>query len=69
MPLQELAVQCQPASVEGLHLAEITASVWICGSSAREVLWRNAAIDNPCDSGCSRPPFARTRVVDPNRSR
>ena len=47
----------------------MTAWVWICGSSAREVVWRNVAIVNPFVSGCSRPPFERMRVVDPNRSR
>jgi hypothetical protein len=37
-------------------LAEITAWVWICGSSAREVFWRNVAIVKPIVSGCIRRP-------------
>ena len=50
-------------------MAEITAWVWIWGSSARDVVWRNVAIVKPFVSGCSRPPSRRMRVVDPNRSR
>ena len=48
--------------------AEITTWVCNCGSSNRDVVCRNAATVNPWLSGCSRPPFERTRVVDPNRS-
>ena len=47
----------------------MTAWVWICGSSARDVVWRNVAIVSPFVSGCRRPPLERMRVVDPNRSR
>lgn len=44
----------------------MTAWVWICGSSARDVVWRNVAIVNPFVFGCRRAPFDR---IDPNRSR
>ena len=47
----------------------MTAWVWICGSSARDVVWRNVATVNPSVSGCRRRPSTRTRVVAPNRSR
>ena len=50
-------------------MAEITAWVWIWGSSSRDVDWRNVAIVNPWVSGCNRRPSTRTRVVDPNRSK
>ena len=36
----------------------MTAWVWICGSSARDVVWRNVAIVNPLVSGWRRPPSA-----------
>ena len=47
----------------------MTAWVCSCGSSARDVVWRNVATVNPNVSGCWRRPSTRTRVVAPNRSR
>ena len=56
-----------PELLRGLDEAQ--AHQWEDGSSAREVVWRNVAIVNPLVSGWRRPPLARMRVVDPNRSR
>ena len=69
MPLQVAGVERHQRPSAVWTLAEMTAWVWICGSSARDVVWRNVAIVNPPVSGCSRPPLERIRVVDPNRSR
>ena len=70
MPLQDSAASSayqRPSAV--CTLAEITAWVCSCGSSARDVVWRNVARVKPVASGCRRPPLQRMRVVDPNRSR
>jgi hypothetical protein len=50
-------------------LVEITAWVWICGSSSREVDWRNVAMVSPPVSTNARLPLRRIRVVEPWASR